>query len=197
VRLEHTIIDGGIGGQNERTWFTAPFAVHDGVVLIRFSEFRNGQAEDGINLKNVRVDLQGNLFHRSKDDSVDCDFCTGQLLGNKVITSGGDALDFSGSRVLLSGNVVTNCHDKGMSIGERTFATIEDNTISGCYTGIAVKDLSDARIRNLRLSQLQVGLALYVKKLSFGPSTASVENVVMEDVATDVVEELSCTLEIS
>lgn len=197
VRLEHTIIDGGIGGQNERTWFTAPFAVHDGVVLIKSSEFRNGQAEDAINLKNARVDLQDNLFHRSKDDTVDCDFCLGQLLGNRVIGSGGDALDFSGSRVLLSGNVVTNCLDKGMSIGEKTFATIDDNTITGCYTGIAVKDLSDATIRNLRLSQLQVGLALYVKKLSFGPSTASVENVVMEDVATDFLRELSCALEIS
>jgi hypothetical protein len=55
VRVEHTIIEGGSGGENERTRFSSPFSVHDGTVVVRASEFRNSATEDGVNLKYVRT----------------------------------------------------------------------------------------------------------------------------------------------
>jgi hypothetical protein len=195
VRLTHTVFEGGAGGQNTRTYFTAPFAVHGGVVTLHNCEFRNSATDDGINLKYCEVDLRDNLFLDSADDAVDLDFCRGDVFRNRVVGAGGDGLDFSGSDVVIGQNNIADCGDKGMSIGEKTEATIRDNTITDCYTGIAVKDLSNALIGNCRLERLQVGIALYVKKRTFGPSRAKLEHVEMTDVATRYLRDAVCTLE--
>ncbi len=195
VHLEHTLVVGGSGAQNARTWFTAPFAVHDGRVRIRESEFRDAGADDGINLKYCEVEIDDSRFVRALDDAVDCDFCRGVLRNNWIEDAGGDGLDFSGSDVDVEGNRIEGCGDKGMSVGERTVARISGNRIRGCRTGIAVKDLSNATIQDTRLEDLEVGLALYVKKPTFGPSHARLERVEMNNVATTLVRDASCTLE--
>ncbi len=195
VRVEHTTVEGGTGGTTERTRFVSPFSVHDGVVTIRFSRFlRNGPVDDGVNLKNARVHLEGNSFVGSRSDALDCDFCTGTIAGNHVVASGGDGLDFSGSDVVVSGNVIEGCADKSLSIGEQTNATVTDHVATNCHTGIAVKDSSVAEIRNADLRRLQVGVSLYVKKPTFGPSTAVLENVRMAEVATKYLRDSACNL---
>ena len=195
VHLEHTRFEGGTGSENERTYFTAPFAVHDGVVTLHRSEFLDSAADDAINLKYSEVDVRENLFAGSVDDAFDCDFCTGEVVANRMERSGGDGLDFSGSNVRVVENTIVECGDKGLSIGERTTAVLENNDVSDCRTGIAVKDLSRASIRGGRLERLEVGVALYVKKLSFGPSRARLEGVDMRDVGSRVVSEDSCVVE--
>jgi hypothetical protein len=196
VRMEHTVFEGGAGGQNERTYFTGPFAVHDGVVRMRSNEFRNSATDDGINLKYCEVDLEGNLFLGSADDAFDCDFCTGRVVDNRVVNSGGDGLDFSGSDLLVERNLVDRCGDKGVSVGEKTQLTLRDNEVRDCNTGIAVKDLSEAHLVDNRVLRAEVGLALYVKKPTFGPSRARVENLHLEQVATDYLRDETCVLEI-
>ncbi|MBI4241879.1 MAG: right-handed parallel beta-helix repeat-containing protein [Candidatus Rokubacteria bacterium] len=195
VRLEHTILQGGTGGENHRTAFTSPFAVHGGLVAISACQFLESAAEDGINLKYCDVDLRNNHFRGSQSDAVDLDFCTGSFVGNTIADVGGDGLDLSGSRMVVEGNRVARCGDKGHSIGEETHAEVRGSVITGCHTGIAVKDSSRAVIRDSLLSHLQVGLSLYVKKPTFGPSAVRVEDVEMLDVATEVVRENTCTLE--
>jgi hypothetical protein len=195
VRLHHTRIVGGRGGENERTFFTSSFAVHDGVVELSECEFVDSRADDGMNLKYSEVMLTGNLIRGSRDDALDCDFCTGELRGNTIRHSGGDGLDFSGSDVLVSQNLVEHCADKGMSIGERTLARLIDNEVRDCYTGVAVKDLSEVEIRDLRLRRLQVGVAAYIKKPTFGPSRARLFGVDMVDVVTQTMRDDACTIE--
>jgi hypothetical protein len=195
VRMEHTVVEGGTGGRTNRIRFTSSLSVHDGVVSLRSCEFNRSEADDGINLKHCEVDLRANRFRGSKDDAVDLDFCTGAVVGNEVVGAGGDGLDFSGSRVRIERNHIRHCADKGISLGERTDATVADNRIAQCKTGIAVKDRSCAEIRNDRLSDLQVGIALYVKKPTFGPSRATLKDVVMHDVATRLLRDGTCTVE--
>jgi hypothetical protein len=196
VHLEHTIIEGGTGGQNERTWFTGAFAVHDGEVTLRASQFRGARVEDAVNLKNARVLLEGNVFAGTLSDALDCDFCEGRIAGNRFTEIGGDAIDLSGSRVVVEQNDVERCGDKGVSVGERTEGLLAGNRIRGCPTGIAVKDLSQATIRGGVLAELGVGIALYVKKPTFGPSRATVEDVLMEQVATRFLKDSDCALEL-
>ena len=193
--MEYTIFEGGAGGENQRTYFTGPFAVHGGVVWMRSNEFRNSATDDGINLKYCQVELEDNLFLGASDDALDCDFCKGRVVGNRFVNSGGDGIDFSGSDVLVERNVVDHCGDKGVSIGESTRATLRENQINNCHMGIAVKDLSEAHLVDNRVLRSEVGLALYVKKPTFGPSRARVEGLHLEHVATDYVREEACTLE--
>ena len=152
------------------------------------------RADDGMNLKYADVTLVGNLLERTRDDSLDCDFCVGELRENTVRSSGGDGFDFSGSDVLVRQNVVEGCADKGISIGEKTVARVIDNEISDCYTGIAVKDLSEVEIRDVRLNRLQVGVAAYIKKPTFGPSRTRMAGVRMRDVATEIMRDDACTI---
>ena len=194
VHIAHTSFDGGTGAENERTLFTGSLAVHGGDVRIEKSTFLNGRAEDGINLKNSKVELVGNRFENSADDTLDCDFCQGRIVDNHIFDSGGDGLDFSGSILEVHSNSVTGCADKGVSIGENTSTRISDLEVSGCYTGAAVKDLSNAVIKDSTFRNLEVGIALYIKKPTFGPSEASLENVQLSNVTTRVVRDESCRL---
>ncbi|MCZ6682724.1 MAG: hypothetical protein O7B26_06035, partial [Planctomycetota bacterium] len=89
------------------------------------------------------------------------------------------------------------CKDKGISIGERSRVSVESNVIRDCYTGIAVKDSSFAEIQGGRLEGLQVGVALYVKKLTFGPSHARLSGVQLDRVETKYLHDNSCRLELA
>jgi len=195
VHLEHTHVDGGMGGETERVVFSAPFAVHGGEVTLRHVSFLNSRAADAVNLKYADIDVSDMLIRGAADDAFDCDFCRGHVVESRVLDVGGDGLDFSGSDLELAGNSIRGCGDKGISIGEATRARVSDSEVEDCYTGIAVKDRSDAEIRGALLSRLEVGVAVYVKKPTFGPSSARVAEVELRDVDTQALQDESCTLE--
>jgi hypothetical protein len=195
VRMEHTTFEGGVGGETERVFFTAPFAIHGGNVTLRSSRFLNSRAIDAINFKYAQVDVADVAIEGAMDDAFDCDFCTGSIARVSVANVGGDGLDFSGSDLAITGTTVAGCGDKGISLGEATRSSVTQTRIADCYTGIAVKDLSEVDIRDAQLARLEVGVSLYVKKPSFGPSRARVEGVTLRDVATRVLRDESCTLE--
>ncbi len=196
VHLEHVTLVGGSGGENARSHFTGALSVTDGVVTLRNSTFAGAAADDGINLKYSTVDLESNLFRGSSDDAVDLDFVSGTVVGDRFLDAGGDALDLSGSRIRVERIHVDGCGDKGISVGERTRAEIADALILGCKTGIASKDESIANIRHSGLARLDIGIALYRKKLSFGAPSATVEGVAFADVGTPFLERPDSHLEI-
>jgi hypothetical protein len=193
--VTHTVFQGGVGGENERTLFTAPFAVHGGVVSIYASEFLDSQAIDGVNLKYAEVDIRDVVVRGSVDDGFDCDFCEGKIMTSSVQDAGGDGFDFSGSHIFVQDSAVTRCGDKGFSIGEATHAELQGNRVEDCYTGIAVKDLSQVEIRGGELSRVEVGVSLYAKKPTFGPSLARVEGLKLEEVETDYMKDDGSSLE--
>lgn len=195
VRIEHTNFDGGMGGESHRSFFTGTLSIHDGVVGIYASEFIDSTADDGINLKYSDVDLQNNLILGSQSDALDCDFCTGEVANNRIIGIGGDGLDFSGSDIIVDSNEISQCLDKGISIGERTYAIVTANVVSDCKMGIAVKDSSRAVISGGHLTNLEVGVGLYVKKLTFGPALAVVEGLHMNSVATSYLSDRTSTID--
>ncbi len=196
VHLEHTTLVGGSGAENARSHFTGALSVTDGIVTLRNSSFLDAAADDGINLKYSRVELESNLFRGSRDDAVDLDFCTGTVVADRFLDPGGDGLDLSGSEVRVERIFVEGCGDKGISVGERTAAEISDALIVDCSTGIASKDESTADIRHSGLAHLDVGIALYRKKLAFGAPSATVEAVAFAEVATPFLERPDSHLEL-
>lgn len=195
VTMKHVIVEGGVGTQNNRTYFTSPFAVHGGIVHLQNCQFRNAKTEDGINLKYCQVQLDGNLFYGALSDAVDLDFCNGDVIGNRFEAAGGDGLDVSGARITAAQNFITRCSDKGISIGEASEFLARDNYITHCYAGAAVKDRSTGRILDTGIAHVEIGVAVYVKKPSFGPSKAVVERVAMCDAATAFLRDPSCRIE--
>jgi len=194
AELEHVHFTGGTGAQSERTRFSGTLSVHGGVVDMRNCRVQSSGAEDAVNLKHCDVQLHDNHVWNSPDDAVDLDFCIGEVSGNRIERAGGDGLDLSGARVTVERNAISDCDDKGISIGEGTYATVHANAITRCHTGIAVKDLSHAEISNCGLAHLEVGISLYIKKLTFGPSDARVEHLAFYEVASPFLCDRTCTL---
>lgn len=194
VVLEHTIIEGGSEAETDRVIFTGAFAVHDGDVTLVRSQFLNARGEDGINLKHARVDLRHVLIRGTFSDAIDFDFCQGRMTSSVIEDAGGDGIDLSGSNVTLEDNRIRRTGDKGISVGERTVITVRRSALTGSTTGIAVKDGSKATIVDCRITDQQVGVSAYVKKPSFGGSSATVDRVLIEHVATRFLKDKDCEI---
>lgn len=196
VDLRYLEVRGGVGGQDARVLFTSPLAVHGGIVRMDHCSILDGRANDGMNLKYCQIDVRALHMRGSIDDAFDCDFCRGTIVDSRIEQSGGDGLDFSGSRLTVRNNHMERCADKGISVGEHTHIRIFGGSVTGGRTGIAVKDLSQAEVRDVLLERLEVGLHLYVKKPTFGPSHAVVRGVQMKEVKVDRAMDALCTLDI-
>ncbi len=175
ARFVHLRVEGGVGGSGPRTQFTSAFSLHGVDLFLRDCAFVDGRADDGINFKYAKLDVQRLRIEGSRDDAFDCDFCRGVVRDSVVERGGGDGFDFSGSDVALHDNRVEGCADKGFSIGEDSRATIHGALVRRCVTGVAAKDFSVAHVVTGTFEDLQVGFAQYVKKPSFGPSTLQVD----------------------
>jgi len=184
VTLVDTIVSGGTGGETDRVAYTASLAVHDGVVTLRRVKVNDGRADDGVNLKYSTVELSECGFEDEMGDGLDLDFCRGTVRACGFARIGGDAIDLSGTSVIIEANEIGEFGDKGVSIGERSRAVIRDNRIVGGHTGLAVKDASRAEIIDNEILRQEIGVALYVKKPSYGPPSAHALRLRMRDVAT-------------
>ena len=191
VRLQHLHMVGGKGASGDRTHFTSAFAIHGAQIWLRDCTFKDAKSDDGVNFKNARIDIARLRIERSRDDSFDCDFCTGRVADSVIVASGADGFDFSGSDVTLSGDRVEGCADKGFSIGEHTIAVIRDANVQHCTTGAASKDRSELNVQSGIFSDLRVGFAQYVKKATFGPAALVVSPaVVLQRVQTPRLREI-------
>jgi hypothetical protein len=194
VLLEHTVLEGGTGGETERVAVSGAFSVHDGIVTVRASQFLDARGEDGINLKHATIDLRDCLVQGSAIDAVDLDFCEGTVSACTLRDAGGDGIDLSGSRVTLEGNRVARTGDKGFSIGERSVVRILGGSLVAGVTGVAVKDASTVEIIDAEIAGQQVGVGAYVKKPSYGGATATLTRVRIEDVESRFLEAPGCAI---
>ncbi len=162
--------------------FTGMLSVHYSDVVIENSEFSNAKGDDGLNVKGGKAIIENNKFVNNSFDAIDLDWGSNSVIKNNLFTSNGnDSIDIGGGKnIFVSGNVVKDSGDKCVSIGERTEdITVFNNLLSGCITGIAVKDASEARIVNNTIANNQTGVALYEKKPVFGGSSALLYNSIV------------------
>ncbi|MDC0305956.1 right-handed parallel beta-helix repeat-containing protein [Akkermansiaceae bacterium] len=148
------------------------------------SRIRNNAADDGLNVKHASVMLSGNEFSANAADQVDLDVTVGVVMNNKfaAISKGeevstltsdmnGDGLDFSGSRVLVKGNVFTGFSDKGISVGENSEVLVVENIFTANRSAMTVKDQSRAYLGANQIDREThiFSVEAYQKKPHFAP----------------------------
>ncbi len=138
------------------------------IVNSTFSENRSG--DDSLNVVRGEIMFQDVLFNKSLADGLDLDFVQGNLTGLRFLESGNDGLDASGSHLRLRDISVFGAGDKGISIGEGTFAEVSGLEVERAQIGIASKDSSEVVVREPRFDDCDVGFAAYQKKPEFGPA---------------------------
>ncbi len=192
IVLEHVDIEG-----------PQPIFARGGSVILRDSKIRITFTGDGINLKGSaglveRSEFQG--VAAVDTDAIDYDgVVDGVIRDNRIFLFRGennDGIDVGEgcTNLLVSGNRIYHCLDKGVSVGQGSDVRIEDNLIVGCGIGVAVKDAgSVARVDQTTFAGNGVGVAAYEKNLGVGGGTAFVTNSILSrsGVAPVTVDALS------
>jgi len=90
---------------------------------------------------------------------------------------------------------MTNCGDKGVSVGEESYVVVDDVIVDGAVIGVASKDLSYLRVEKIFLKNCNQGFAAYQKKPEYGVSSIFVKNYTEENVKYLRTIAPRCTLE--
>jgi len=155
-------------------YFSGAFALHyQKEVTIENSEFFEGQADDGVNIKFSKVYIKNNIFKNNFADQMDLDYCEGVVRDSYFLfknegSNNGDGLDISGSQIYASGNFFSKFNDKGISVGEKSNIFITNNHFKQNNVGSAVKDMSNAYYLNNYFSQNLRDIQVYQKKKIYG-----------------------------
>ncbi len=155
-------------------YFSGAFALHyQKEVIIENSEFFGGKADDGVNIKFSKINLNNNIFKNNFADQIDLDYCKGFVRDSSFLyeatgDNNGDGLDISGSQIYASGNLFRNFKDKGISVGEKSQIFITKNNFKQNEVASAVKDFSNAYYWGNYFSKNLKDIQVYQKKKIFG-----------------------------
>ena len=136
------------------------------------------RAEDALNVIDAHIVMQNTKVSNTASDAFDGDFVTGSIINSLFSHTGSDAIDTSGSQILVQGTALNAIGDKAFSIGERSHARLIDNHINGAMIGIASKDASSVTAARIRFQNISgYPIAVYVKKPEYGPAQVDAKNL--------------------
>jgi len=148
----------------------------DSANIIKNTIILDSSSEDAINLINSSTHIDNLLIKNSLSDALDVD--GGTLTFGKIecenITN--DCLDISGNKINGDILIAKQVGDKGLSVGENSFGKIKVIKISNTEIGIAVKDSSNIELNELRSESVKLDIAVFNKKLEFGPSKLKINH---------------------
>jgi len=195
--FRHVHLAGGQGATVDGILFTGALAVHDGDAIVEHCRITDCPAEDALNIKNATATIRETLFRDNHSDAIDLDFVDGEVTRCHFIRNAGDGIDISGSRITIAGNQIERAGDKGISIGEQSRVTLENNLLVDNVIGVAVKDLSEARIDNCTFIRNATSVAAYRKKPIFGGCRAQVRASILLETEKPVTTDPFSTVEVS
>ena len=130
--------------------------------------------EDAIHFTGVTGNNLELEISNSASDALDADFSNLHFKQVLILDSGNDCVDFSAGNYKVTEINVTNCGDKGVSVGEKASVEITDLNVNRAKMGVASKDYSLTKIEKSEIKNVDLCFAAYRKKLEFGPSIISV-----------------------
>ena len=123
--------------------------------------------EDSINFINVKGEVDNILIKNSFMDGLDIDFSNVQINKAEIYGAGNDCLDFSNGNYKLNQILLSNCGDKALSIGEKSFLELDKIKINNSNIGVASKDSSITSLNTISLENLKTCVAAYNKKQEY------------------------------
>ncbi len=201
VEIEHADIDSA-----------ATIFARGGSTSLRSSRIYSPYTGDGINIKGGAGLVEDCLFvgnNAPDTDAIDFDgVVDGIIRRNRILAFRGfnsDGIDVGEQCVnlLISGNLIYNSSDKGVSVGQASHVRIERNLIVGCVLGVGIKDTgSIAFIDQNTFANNDVGVAVFEKNLGDGGGQTMVSNSIFSrsktaPVTTDALSTATITFSLS
>jgi hypothetical protein len=167
----------GLDAPQYKGWsLTGAVNFYESEVRMHNSAILQNRSEDALNIIRSEFKLERCYIGETFSDGFDADFCKGEVVACRIENTGNDGLDFSGSTVTVRDCQLKGNGDKGISVGEESDVTVFGTRIKGAPIGVASKDLSVLRVRDLSLIDCRQGFVAYQKKPEFGPGTIIVES---------------------
>ena len=178
-------------GLDRKGWFcTGGVTFYRAGVDMADCSFSNSVAEDALNIVSSDFSINRSDFSNHESDGFDGDFVKGEVSDCNFSEIKGDAVDFSGSEVTISGLVVRSVIDKGVSAGEETHLSISNSRFENIGYGLVSKDSSKIISNDMHIVNAQVaGMAAYIKKPNFKPAIISAQNTSFVNCAVDCLSQ--------
>jgi hypothetical protein len=136
-------------------------------ISISNSKFVNSIAEDGLNFVNSTFNIKNSNLEGFNSDGIDSDFSNGEINNVKFVNILGDALDLSGSKILVKDSLFNKIGDKAISNGEKSITNINRIIINDAKFGIANKDESLLEGSNIEISNSSMHDIISFNKKSY------------------------------
>lgn len=161
-------------------------------VTLTNSTLRSTVTGDCINVKRGHGVVENCFFEGATavdEDAVDFDGVADGVVRNNVIHDfrgpNNDGIDVGEQcqNLLVEGNFIYHCLDKGVSVGQQSSTLIRNNTIAYTAIGVAAKDQSELAIDHCTIFGTQHGIAAYEKNPGDLGGSATVTNCLVADAA--------------
>ncbi|MFC1550283.1 lamin tail domain-containing protein [Candidatus Neomarinimicrobiota bacterium] len=169
-----------------------PIFIQYGNAEVRNSTLHSTKTSDLINIKYAETaivegcNLRGYVAYDS--DAIDYDqISNGTISGNRIYNFSGfnsDGIDLGESckNIFIENNLIFNCADKGISVGQSSTTTIRKNIIVDCAQGIGIKDDSSfAFIDQNTFYSNDYAVASFEKNFGDGGGHAEVMNSIISN----------------
>lgn len=163
-----------------------PVFVRGGIFYAKGCTFYSPSTCDFINVKFGETVIEECTFNGNSardTDAIDYDGVKNGQIKRCIFSNfngpNSDAIDLGEEcdSILVSHNQISNCSDKGISVGQSSSALIVANIISNCAMGIGVKDdKSNASVQNCTFDSNAVALAVFEKNLWAGGGRITAKN---------------------
>ncbi len=179
-----------------RGWaMTGAVTFYPSPVSISGSSFtRNHTSDDALNIFRGELHLKSSRFHDLPADAIDIDFGTGAIRGCSFERILGDAVDVSGSQIILKQSTFSDIGDKAVSAGEMSQLRFLELDITKARMGLVSKDDSTVEGKGLKLRGGDIGFAAFRKKAEFGSAKIAVHQYHAEGLASLYQLETGSTL---
>ncbi len=161
----------------------------------------NNYAEDALNIISSKFKINNLFIKNTVSDGFDCDFCEGEIRDSQFYNIGkigGDAVDVSGSNVMLDNIMFDRVSDKAISAGEQSNVKVSNVKINNSLVAFASKDLSVLNVKNSKAENINLACAMsYKKKDDFGGASLSITDSICKSNARDYVSQDGSILKVN
>lgn len=137
----------------------------------------DGRCEDSLNIINSQGSLSRVVINNARSDAVDMDFSEIKVLEIKINNAGNDCIDLSGGNYILNTVELSDCADKGISIGEKSSLVANRLDLDGSNIGVSSKDLSKVDIGRANIIESAICVEAIQKKQEFGGAYLNIQKL--------------------
>jgi hypothetical protein len=174
---------------------TGGVTLREAEVLIEDSRFESNRCEDALNLVRTEFELINVHFSDTPSDAFDADFSNGRVVGGSFSDIGGDGIDVSGADVTIEDVKLSRIHDKALSVGEGSRASVSKVHVDGAGTALASKDASHTEISDSLFEKIEfTAIMAYAKKPEYGPAKIVADNIVLREVGRKALAQIGSSV---